>query len=140
MDNKYKVLIALDWADTKHDGCLSTKDSETLEKFKLKQSAKSIANWVKDLNKRFGKTQYAVILEQKKGALISALLKYDCFNIYPVNPATLATYRKAFAPSGAKDDPTDAALMLELLRLHPSRVSKLELEDEQTRTLSDLTP
>ena len=28
--------------------------------------------------------------------------------------------------------------MLELLRLHPSRVSKLELEDEQTRTLRAL--
>ena len=138
MHNKYKVLIALDWADTKHDGCLVIKGSEELEHFKLKQSAKSIVNWLKSLKKRFGAVKYAVILEQKKGALISALLKHDCFDIYPVNPATLATYRKAFAPSGAKDDPTDAALMLELLRIHPDRVSKLELEDEQTRTLRTL--
>ena len=134
----YKVLIGLDWADIKHDGCLLVKGEKQVEKFKLRQSAKSIAQWVEGLNQRFGNGRYAVILEQKKGALISALLKYGCFDIYPVNPATLATYRKAFAPSGAKDDPTDAALMLELLRLHPDRVPKLKLEDEQTRTLRTL--
>jgi hypothetical protein len=28
--------------------------------------------------------------------------------LYPINPSTLASYRQAFSPSGAKDDPTDA--------------------------------
>lgn len=135
MDKEYAALIALDWADKKHDGCLLAKGRVRAERFRLSQKAESIAEWVKSLIKKFPEGKFAVILEQKKGALISALLKYDCFEIYPVNPATLAKYREAFAPSGAKDDPTDAALMLELLQLHPDRVPKWTPEDEKTRTL-----
>jgi hypothetical protein len=34
----------------------------------------------------------------------------------PVNPLTVATYRAAFPPSRATEDPTDAALQVALLR------------------------
>jgi hypothetical protein len=34
--------------------------------------------------------------------------------LFPVNPGTLATYRDAFTPNHATDDPTDAARQLEL--------------------------
>lgn len=138
MNKKYAALIALDWADKKHDGCLQVKGASKTEAFKLTHSAKSIATWVKSLRERFPNSKFGIILEQKRGAVISALLKYDCFEIYPVNPATLAKYREAFAPSGAKDDPTDAALMLELLQLHPDRVPRWIPEDKQTRELGIL--
>jgi hypothetical protein len=36
-----------------------------------------------------------------------------------LNPTTLAKYRQTFSPSGAKDDPTDAELALDLLFNHP---------------------
>jgi hypothetical protein len=41
---------------------------------------------------------------------VYALQKYDFIVLFPINPATLARYRQAFKPSGAKDDPTDAEL------------------------------
>lgn len=63
----------------------------------------------------------AVCLEQSRGPLIFALLKYDFLLLYPVNPKTVARYREAFSPSGAKDDPTDADYQLEILTHHRDR-------------------
>jgi hypothetical protein len=50
-----------------------------------------------------------------------ALQKYDFIEVVPVNPSTLAWYRKLLHPSGAKDDPTDAEIMLDLVLKHPDR-------------------
>jgi hypothetical protein len=49
-----------------------------------------------------------------QGPVVSALLEHDIFTIFPVNPGTLAKYRRAFTPSRAKDDPTDEAIALDL--------------------------
>jgi hypothetical protein len=40
--------------------------------------------------------------------------------LFPINPSTLAKYREAFQPSGAKDNPADAELALDLLVRHLS--------------------
>ena len=65
----------------------------------------------------------AVCLEQSRGPLLFALLKYDCLVLYPVHPATLADYRKAFTPGRAIDDPTDAQYLVELLLKHRDRLT-----------------
>jgi hypothetical protein len=47
-----------------------------------------------------------------KGPLVYALQNYEFLVLFPINPATLAKYRQAFTPSKAKDDPSDAELLL----------------------------
>ncbi len=49
---------------------------------------------------------------------MAVLSKYAHLVLYPVHPSTLAHYRQSFYPSGAKSDPTDADLLLELLVQH----------------------
>jgi transposase len=73
-----------------------------------------------------------------QGPIVSALLEHDIFVIFPVNPSTLAKYRRAFTPSRAKDDPTDAALALELLRRHPEKIVPLRRESPNMRALRRL--
>ena len=114
---KYSAFIALDWADQKHDGCILVKGQKS--HFRLEHSPEAIDAWVRALKKRFPKGRIAVTLELKGGPLFAALLKYDFFDLYPVNPSTLAKYREAFAPSRAKNDPTDAGCMLDLLGKRP---------------------
>jgi transposase len=80
----------------------------------------------------------AVALELSQGPIVSALLEHDFFVLFPVQPTTLARYRKAFTPSRAKDDPTDAELALELLLRHPDKFSRLEPESGPMRTLRQL--
>jgi hypothetical protein len=50
----------------------------------------------------------------------------------------LSRYREAFSPSRAKDDPLDAKLLAEILRLHRDKLSLWKPDDEQTRTLTFL--
>ena len=87
---------------------------------------------------RFSGQQLAVCLEQSRGPLIFALLKYDFLVLYPVNPTTLAKYREAFSPSRAKDDPQDAEYLVELLIHHRDRLKPWLPDDEKTRTLQYL--
>ncbi|HEU5282643.1 MAG TPA: transposase, partial [Burkholderiales bacterium] len=67
-----------------------------------------------------------------------ALQRYAFLVLFPVNPATLAKYRKAFHVSGVKDDPLDAQLALELLLKHPEKLARLQPQGPTMRTLQEL--
>ena len=82
---EFEAFSRIDWADRKHDICLQVAGSETREFSVLKHSPESIHQWANQLRKRFNGKPIAVCLEQIKGALIYALLKYEFLVIYPVN-------------------------------------------------------
>jgi transposase len=134
----FAAFVGIDWADKEHDLCLCDTASDQRERAKLRQTPEAIAAWVAQLRARYGGRPLAVCLEQSRGPLIYALLRYDFLVLFPVPPKTLAKYREAFAPSRAKDDPTDAALLLELLITHRGRLRQWRPDDEQTRTLQML--
>ncbi len=118
---EYAAFVGFDWANKKHHLCLV--DAVTLKKefSVIKHTPQDLQEWAASLRTRFGGQKVAVCLEQSRGPLIFALLKYDFLTLYPVNPATLAKYREAFSPSGAKDDPRDAEYAVELLIHHRDR-------------------
>jgi transposase len=131
----FAACVGIDWADQEHDLCLRDAASGRVERAKLKQSPEAIGEWATRLRERFGGRRVAVCLEQSRGPLIYALLRHDFFTLFPVPPKTLAKYREAFAPSRAKDDPSDAALLLDLLVTHRDRLRQWRPDDERTRTL-----
>ena len=131
----FAAFVGIDWADKEHDLCLCEAASTQRERARLKQTPEALAAWAAQLRARFGGRPVAVCLEQSRGPLIYALLRYDFLILFPVPPKTLAKYREAFAPSRAKDDPTDAALLLELLLTHRDRLRPWRPDDERTRTL-----
>jgi transposase len=59
--------------------------------------------------------------------------------LYPVNPQSLASYRKAYATSGAKSDSADAVLLMEMVRNSPQRFRSWTPDDADTRSLQLLT-
>lgn len=133
----FAALVAFDWADQKHAGALQTADGKT-ECFELEQSPAAIDLWASKLRQRFTGQPVAVSLEQSKGALIFALMKYEFLVLYPVNPKQLKRFRDTFYPSGSKDDPCDAELLLELLSKHRDRLHAWRPDDETTRLIGQL--
>ncbi|HSR87412.1 MAG TPA: transposase [Pontiella sp.] len=133
---EYALLIGIDWSSAKHDvwiyNTLSGRQSSRI----IKHSPESIREWVFEVQKTCPGQRVAICLEQTKGALIHALLDYEFISLYPINPAVLAKYREAFTPSRAKDDPTDAKLLMELLLKHCDKLKVWRPADEQTRSLS----
>jgi transposase len=134
----FAAFVGIDWADAKHDGCLQTAGSAKRECFQLEHTPEAIDAWVTTLRTRFNGQPVAICLELTKGPLVSALRKYDFLVLFPINPLTLARYREAFTPSRAKDDPTDAALQLELLLTHRDKLQPLNPQSPTMRALAQL--
>jgi hypothetical protein len=88
----------------------------------------SVDVWAAALALRFSGRPIAVALEQSRGPLVFMLTKYDHLVSFPTHPSTLANYRKSFRPSGAKDDPNDAGLLLDILGRHRDELRRLDLD------------
>ncbi|HZD07281.1 MAG TPA: transposase [Candidatus Limnocylindrales bacterium] len=132
----FAALVAIDWADQKHDIALLPAGAERSESLQLSHRPQALGEWIAGLRQRFGGQSVAVAVEQKRGALIHALMGYEFLHLYPINPATLANLRKAFKQSGAKSDPLDRDLLLELLQKHRDRLTPWQPDDVQTRHLA----
>ena len=133
--SEFAALVAIDWADKKH--AVSLYDPATGERAQtiVKHTPQALQEWALSLRARFPAAPIAVCLEQSRGPLIYALLKYDFFVLFPINPVTLAKYRAAFSPALGKDDPSDADYLLDLLQHHRDRLRPWRPDDEKTRTL-----
>ena len=133
----FTAVIGIDWADKKHDVCVQAAGSDERQFSRIPHQVDKIDEWAQTMYLRHG-GQMAVALELAKGPIVSALQKYHFFVIYPINPTTLAKYRQTFNPSGAKDDPTDAELALDLLFNHPQHFKPLNPQSVEMRTLMAL--
>lgn len=135
---QYAVLIGLDWADKKHDVCLLPSDTGQFEYDQFDHKPQAIDKWVLSLHERFPKRRIAICLELKNGPIVYALLKYHWIDLYPVVPSTLAKYRETFTHSGAKDDPSDAFLMVDFMQRHNDKLRRISPDNEETRILERL--
>jgi transposase len=131
------AYIGLDWADEQHAVHLQTAEGR-IEQGELEQKPAVLHEWIAQLQRRFAGGKIAVALEQRKGAVVHALLMYDCFVLYPINPKALARYREAFRTSGAKDDPLDAELLLDLVVRHRDKLRAWVPDTVESRTLQAL--
>jgi transposase len=138
------AYIGLDWGDERHSVHVQAAEGP-IEHIDLEQKPDVLHAWVAQLKERFAGGPVAIALEQRKGAVVNALMLYDFLVLYPINPKALARYREAFRTSGAKDDPMDSQLLLDLVVRHrdqlrawmPDTVEarKLQLLCEQRRKL-----
>ena len=135
---QFAAFIGLDWADKGHVWALQVAGSTQRERGQLKHTPEDIESWAVEWATRFGGRPVAIALEQSRGALLWALSKYPHVVLFPVHPTTSYQYRKAMFPSGSKDDPRDADLLLDLVTLHRDRLRPLEPDTEQTRKLQSL--
>jgi transposase len=134
----YAAFVAIDWADREHAWALQLPDSGQRETGKLAHTPEAIEAWALELATRFAGRPVAVALEQARGALLYALSKYPHLVLYPIHPSTSYDYRKAIFPSGSKDDPKDAGILLDLLTRHRDRLRVLQPDTAQTRKLQIL--
>lgn len=130
--------IGIDWADDHHDFCLQEAGSTRIESGRVPQEPLALAEWIAGLRERFGGRPVGICLESSRTPLVSALIVHDFIVLFPVNPRTLKRFREAFAPNGAKDDPGDAELLLELLAKHEDRLHRWTPDNAETRAIARL--
>src|SRR5690349_7654107 len=130
---EFAAFIGIDWADQKHIWCLQTAGSKQRESGELEHTPEAVECWVANLYQRFAPRPIAVAVEQSRGALVFMLSKYELFHLFPVPGQMTGSMRQALYPSGAKDDPRDADLLLDLLLQHRSKLRRLSPDSEATR-------
>lgn len=134
----FAALIGIDWADKKHDICEMPVGSTRYQFSVISSKPQSLHDWAMSLNERYSNKPVAIACELKKGPLIYALAKYKHITIFPINPSTVARYRKAFTQSGAKNDPSDALIQTEILTLHMDKLTPIQPESAEVRALAQL--
>lgn len=132
---QFAAFIAVDWANREHAWALQVAGSTQRETGTLPHTPEAIEEWALRWATRFGGRPVAVALEQSRGALLYALSKYPHLVLYPIHGSTSYAYRQAIFPSGCKDDPRDATVLLDLLTLHRDRLRALHPDTEPTRKL-----
>jgi len=135
----YAAYIGIDWADQKHDVCLWAAGAGRVEHTVIEHTPEALADWVHGLRRRFGGRAVAVCLEQTRGALIYHLMQYEFIVLMPLAPKRLARYRESVTCGGAKDDPTDADLILDYLIKHRDRLRVWKPDDALTRQIGLLS-
>jgi transposase len=134
----YVAFIGLDCGDKSHAFSLWSEANPTPQSGELSSRPEILHPWLQEIVARFKGKPIALALEGHPGAVLHLLAQYPSLTIYPVNPATSARYRKAFVPSGAKDDVPDAAVLLDLVHHHRDKLRILQWEDENSRQLAGL--
>lgn len=132
---QFAAFVAIDWADQKHAWSLQAAGCDQRESDEMKHTPEAVGAWVSMLSARFAGQPIAVALEQSHGALVFMLGQYANLHLYPIHPRAAAQFRAALYPSGAKDDPVDADLLLDMLRLHRQHIRPLRPDNEETRLI-----
>lgn len=131
-----RVVVGIDWADEKHAVFLLDQEKGIGEPGTVEQTPEAITDWAGSLRRRFPETQIAVCVEQTRGALIHALMKFEFLTLVPINPKQLARFREAISASESKDDPEDAELLAELYAKHGARLRAWKPDTPETRFLT----
>jgi len=135
-DTKSNLFIAIDRSDKK----LSIAESDltgTPYQHEIKSSPEEIHAWILAKLKQT-KGEIFIAFENPAPNLICAFVQYERITQYPLNPAATDSFRKAFAPSMAKDDATDAISILNMLIKHQDELRPLKNETEDVRLLRSL--
>jgi transposase len=130
-----QATVGLDWADQKHDVFVRFANGDSYRR-KIDSRPEAIQEWLLELRSTCGEGKIAIALEQRRGALFFHLSTHlSWIDLYPINPLSLASFRKTFFSSRAKDDPLDSQLLEELLRTHPERLRSYQPEPTAERKL-----
>lgn len=137
--NDFAALIGIDWADQKHDICEQPAGDQPRMLSVISSQPEALHAWAGELRQRYPQQQVAVGCELHKGPLVFALSQYDHIVLFPINPASVAQYRKAFSHSGAKNDPGDARIQTDILADHMQKLRPIPPESPAVRILAQLT-
>ena len=133
----YAALVALDWGETEHAFATQVGESP-VETGTMPATPETLHGWLEELHERVGGRPVAIALEGGKSAVVHALVCHPWLVIFSVHPATSERFRKAFVPSGAKDDVPDAIVLLTILTQHRDQLRPLRLDSAETRKVAAL--
>jgi transposase len=121
------VYVGDDWAEDHHDVELVDDDGRRLARARLPEGLEGVtrlhsliaahmpASWA-DLDPADAAGRVRIGIETDRGTWVQALLAAG-YQVYAINPMSVARYRQRHSTSGAKSDAGDAHVLAEIVRL-----------------------
>lgn len=132
------VIIGLDWADRTHVCCLGPREGTPPETVAVDAAPERFGPWLEKVEQRYPTGEIVVAVERADGAAVAMMRARARWVVVAVNPVVLHRFRQAFAPSGAKGDPGDAALLRDIVRTHPEKFAALPAVEPRLEQLAAL--
>ena len=144
----FGAVVGWDWSDQKHDLYLRLPAQPQGQHESIANTPEALHAWFQSIPQRFGPHRILIAIEASRSALLPIFLQYrDWIDVFWLNPRTLAKYRQALKPSGAKSDRLDCELAADLAASHPEQLhrwapadlntAQLAIEVQQRRQLID---
>jgi transposase len=111
-----RVFVGHDWAEDHHDIEIRDSEGRRLGKARLPEGVEGVARFHALVAEHVDDpAEVMVATETDRGLFVGALVAAG-YQVYAVNPMSVARYRERHSTSGAKSDPGDAATLAELAR------------------------
>jgi transposase len=128
------MFVGIDWASERHAVCVLDDAGAKATAFVIAHTADGFDQLVARLRRYGEPAGLPVAIERPDGRLVDRLLEGG-HPVVPVQPNAIKAWRDAEVLSGAKHDPSDAALIAEYLRLRSHRLRVLQPFSAETRAL-----
>ena len=111
-----QVFVGHDWAEEHHDIEIRDGEGRRLERARMPEGIEGVARFHSLVAAHVDDPADVVVAtETDRGLFVGSLLAAG-YEVYAVNPLSVARYRERHVTSGAKSDPGDAAVLAELAR------------------------
>jgi transposase len=128
------MFVGIDWASERHAVCVLDDAGTKATAFAVAHTADGFDQLVARLRRYGDPAGLPVAIERPDGRLVDRLLEAG-HPVVAVQPNAIKAWRDAEVLSGAKHDPSDAALIAEYLRLRQHRLRVLAPFSPETRAL-----
>jgi transposase len=128
------MFVGIDWASERHAVCVLDDAGAKATAFVIAHTADGFDQLVARLRRYGEPAGLPVAIERPDGRLVDRLLEAG-HPVVPVQPNAIKAWRDAEVLSGAKHDPSDAALIAEYLRLRSHRLRVLQPFSAETQAL-----
>jgi transposase len=111
------LYVGVDWAEDHHDVCVMDHEGHVLGIRRVADSVKGVGELHALVAQHADEDDEAVVvgIEIDRGLLVGSLLGAG-YEVFAINPLSVARYRERHATSGAKSDPGDAKVLADLVR------------------------
>lgn len=111
-----QVFVGHDWAEDHHDVEIRDGEGRRLGRARLAEGVEGVARFHALVAEHVDDPAEVVIATETDRGLFVGSLVATGYEVYAVNPMSVARYRERHVTSGAKSDPGDAATLAELAR------------------------
>jgi hypothetical protein len=111
------LFVGVDWAERHHDVCVMGPEGLVYAKRRVPDSVAGVGELHALVAEHADEGDELVVvgIEVDRGLLVGSLVEAG-YEVFAINPMSVARYRDRHATSGAKSDPGDAKVLADLVR------------------------